>query len=93
MGMGSAVSILINIFINLKWKISAHATGVGGFCAAVFGVCYRTAINPVWLFAIILTISALVAFARLELKAHTPGQVLAGFAGGFVMVFTPCFFF
>lgn len=93
MGMGSAVSILVCVFINLQWKISAHGAGMGGFCAAVFGVCYRTAINPVWLFTLILIISALVALARLELKAHTPGQVLAGFAVGFVLVFTPCFFF
>jgi membrane-associated phospholipid phosphatase len=34
-----------------------------------------------------------VAFSRLELKAHTPGQVLAGYAVGFVAVFTPCLFF
>ena len=93
MGMGSAVSIFIIVFINLKWKISAHACGMGGLCGAVFGVCYRTAINPVWLFAIVLFISALVAFSRLELKAHTPGQVLAGYVVGFVAVFTPCFFF
>jgi len=93
MGMGSAISIFIIVFINLKWKISAHMAGVGGLCGAVFGVCYRTAINPVWLIAIILFISALVAFARLELKAHTPGQVLAGYVVGFIAVFTPCFFF
>ncbi len=93
MGMGSAISIFIIVFINLRWKISAHAAGMGGFCAAIFGVCYRTAINPVWLFSIILVISALVALSRLELKAHTPGQVLAGFAVGFAAVFTPSFFF
>lgn len=93
MGMGSAISIFIIVFINLKWKISAHAAGMGGLCGAVLGVCYRTAINPVILIAIILFISALVAFSRLELKAHTPGQVLAGFVVGFAAVFTPCFFF
>jgi len=93
MGMGSAVSIFIIILINLRWKISAHAAGMGGLCGSVFGVCYRTAINPVWFLAIILLISALVAFSRLELKAHTPGQVLAGFVVGFIMVFTPGLFF
>ena len=93
MGMGSAVSIFIIVFINLRWKISAHLAGMGGLCGAIFGVSYRTAINPVWLFALILIISGLVALARLELKAHTPGQTLAGFTVGFVTVFTPCFFF
>lgn len=93
MGMGSAASIFVIVFINLKWKISAHAAGMGGLCGSVFGVCYRTAINPVWLFAVILVISAMVALSRIELKAHTPGQALAGFAIGFALVFTPCFFF
>jgi membrane-associated phospholipid phosphatase len=93
MGMGAAISIIIIVFINLKWKISAHASGMGGLCGAVFGVSYRTAINPVWLIGIVLLLSALVALSRLELKAHTPGQVLAGFAVGFATVFIPCFFF
>lgn len=93
MGMGSAISILIIVLINLRWKISAHGAGVGGLTGSVFGVCYRTGINPVWFFTIVLIISAVVAFSRLELKAHTPGQVLAGFTVGFISVFTPCFFF
>jgi membrane-associated phospholipid phosphatase len=93
MGMGSAGSIFVIVFINLKWKISAHLAGMGGFCGGIFGVCYRLAMNPLWLFGIILAISALVALSRIELKAHTPGQTLAGFAVGFILVFTPCFFF
>ncbi len=93
MGMGSAASVFIILFINLKWKISAHAAGMGGLTGSIFGVCYRTAINPVWLFVLILTFSALVALSRIELKAHTLGQVLAGFVIGFAAVFTPCFFF
>ena len=93
MGMGSALSIFIIIFINIKWKISAHLAGMGGLTGSIFAVCYRTAINPVWLFAVVLAISALVALSRIELKAHTPSQVLAGFVVGFVMVFTPCLLF
>jgi membrane-associated phospholipid phosphatase len=93
MGMGSSVSILIIVLINLKWKISAHAAGIGGLSGAIFGVCYRTAINPLWLLVLVLFISGVVSLSRLELKAHTPGQVLAGYVVGFILVFTPCFFF
>ncbi|MDR3654035.1 MAG: hypothetical protein P4L34_13830 [Paludibacter sp.] len=93
MGIGSAASIFVIVFINLKWKISAHLAGMGGLCGAIFGVCYRVAINPVWLFGIVLAIAGLVALSRIELKAHNPGQTLAGFAVGFALVFTPCFFF
>jgi len=93
MGIGSAISIFIILFINLKWKISAHVSGMGGLSGAIFGVCYRLAINPVWLFIIVLTVSALVALSRIELEAHTPSQTLAGFVIGFLAVFVPCFFF
>jgi membrane-associated phospholipid phosphatase len=93
MGLGAAVSIFIIVFINLRWKISAHLSAMGGLTGAIFGVCYRMAINPVWLFATVLLISALVALARIELKAHTPAQTITGFVVGFVVVFLPCLIF
>lgn len=93
MGIGSALSIFIILLINMKWKISAHVAGMGGITGAIFGVSYRLAINPVWLFVLILTVSTLVAISRIELKAHTPAQTLGGFIVGFIAVFVPCFFF
>ena len=92
MGVGVSISILLITFINLKWKISAHLSGIGGLAGGVFGICYRMAYNPLWLLILILAISALVAISRIELKAHTPAQTLAGFTLGFVSVFLPCFF-
>ena len=93
MGFGSVICIILIVFINLKWKISAHVAGMGGLTGSIFGVCYRMGINPVWLFALVLSISALVALSRLELKAHSPSQVLAGFTIGFLMIFLPCIYF
>lgn len=90
MGVGTTLSILLITFINLRWKISAHMSGIGGLVGGIFGICYRMAYNPVWFFVTILAISALVALARIELKAHTPGQTLAGFLLGFLSVFLPC---
>ena len=90
MGIGTATSILLITFINLKWKISAHLSGIGGLAGGVFGICYRMAYNPVSLLVIILFISALVAISRIGLKAHTPGQTLAGFILAFFSVFIPC---
>lgn len=90
MGIGTSISILLITGINLKWKISAHLSGIGGLTGGVFGICYRMAYNPVWLLVIMLGISALVALSRIELKAHTPGQTLAGFVLAFLSVFLPC---
>jgi membrane-associated phospholipid phosphatase len=89
-GIGSIISILLIILINLKWKISAHLASVGGVVGGVFGISYRMAINPLWLLVLVLTIAALVALSRIELKAHSPGQTLAGFIIGFLAVFLPC---
>lgn len=90
MGIGSSVSIVIITLINLKWKISAHLSGIGGLVGGLFGICYRMAINPLPLIIIVLFLSALVALSRIELRAHTPGQTLAGFTIGFLAVFLPC---
>jgi len=92
MGIGAAISIAIITFINLKWKISAHLSGIGGLVGGLFGICFRMAINPLPLIITVLFISALVALSRIELKAHTPGQTLAGFTLGFLAVFLPCIF-
>jgi membrane-associated phospholipid phosphatase len=89
-GIGTTLSILFITLINLKWKISAHLSGIGGLAGGVFGVCYRLAYNPYWFLIAVLAVSALVAYSRIELKAHTPGQTLAGFSLGFVTVFIPC---
>ncbi len=63
--------------INKKWKISAHTTGVGiPLGAAIF-----IESDFAFLFLVIL---ALVIWARLQLKVHTPAQVIAGAALGSV---------
>lgn len=92
MGIGVSISILLITLINLKWKISAHLSGIGGLVGGVFGISYRMGYNHLGLLITILAISALVALSRIELKAHTPGQTLAGFLLGFITVFIPCFF-
>ncbi len=92
-GVGSAISIFIIVFINLKWKISAHMTGMGGFVGGVFGLCYRTGVNPIGFFIFVIFLSILLGLARVETKAHTPSQALAGFIVGFLSVFLCCLYF
>jgi membrane-associated phospholipid phosphatase len=89
MGVGSTLSIIIITLINLKWKISAHLSGIGGLTGGVFAYCFIMGVNPLVLLIAMLILSALTALSRIELKAHTPGQTLAGFTVGFLMVFVP----
>lgn len=86
---GSVLSVFIMIFINLRWKISAHLAGAGGIFGGILGVSYIMAINPFWLIITFVIISGLVAISRVYLKAHTLSQVIAGFLLGFVSVLLP----
>lgn len=79
-----AVNTLIVMLINFKWKISVHATGLGGPMAA-FCMAIGWAILPG-----MLVLLAVVCWARIYLKAHSLGQVLAGSGLGFA--FTVLFF-
>lgn len=89
MGLGSVLSIIMITLVNVKWKISAHLSGVGGLTGGVFAYSYVMGINPLWFMVTLLAVSCLTAMSRIELKAHTPWQTLAGFATGFLMVFIP----
>jgi membrane-associated phospholipid phosphatase len=83
--LGAALSILITLVVNLKWKISAHMTGIGGIAGAALGCMLSMRIDLFLPFIIILFISGVVGYARLKLEAHTPAQVYTGFAAGFLM--------
>jgi hypothetical protein len=93
MGIGATFAIIIIIAINFLWKISAHMSSMGALAGGVFGVSYQLAYNSLLVLAGVLFISALVTVARLELKAHTPFQTLAGFSLGFLLIFLPCLWF
>src|SRR5689334_20803025 len=57
--------------LTTVWKISVHTAALAGsavIVAAVFG----------WPWLALAPLLALVAWARVELRAHTPGQVLVG---------------
>ena len=86
---GSVLSVFLMVFINLKWKISAHTAGMGGLIGGIFGVAFVAAINPVWIITAAIIIAGLVAISRILLKAHTLSQVIGGFFLGFACVFIP----
>lgn len=85
---GGAVAIVINVIVNIKWKISAHAAAVGGLVAFVFRLAAsHQAIYDmnVWMSAMVI-VAGMVMTARVYLQRHTLMQVLAGAANGFLSV-------
>jgi membrane-associated phospholipid phosphatase len=86
MMVASIAATLAIALINLRWKISAHLCGMGSLCAAILVVSLRFGTNYVWALAIAFLLSGCVAASRIELKAHTPMQTLAGFWLGFLFI-------
>jgi len=85
---GVMVSTIVIMLINLKWKISAHLSAMGGLFAAIILVSYRLAINPVALLTFTSILAGMIATSRIMLKVHTLMQTFVGFLIGFGIMFS-----
>jgi hypothetical protein len=84
---GGMVALLATLLINLRWKISAHMVGIGGLLGALSSLLVQHGtIAPLELAPFILVAGAL-GTARLLVSDHTPAQIYAGGAVGFLSTF------
>ena len=89
------LSLALIAMVSYFWKISAHATGIGGAIGMLSGLMIRFDESAL-LLPLLLTIliGGWLMSARLQLNAHTPSQIAAGvFCGLFVSSATVYFFF
>lgn len=91
---GGALALLILTCINRKWKISGHATGMGGLVAMLFflmcsGNC---PLSIQWEFIAGILLAGIVCTSRLVLQRHTLMQVATGFLNGFACVYILAWF-
>lgn len=89
--VGGALAGIIELLVNLRWKISAHAAGVAGVVALLtYLVLYDFSLPSAfgWLVGAV-AIAGLVGSARILLGKHSVWQVLAGYAVGFAAVYIP----
>lgn len=87
--VGGMATALVNLIINLWWKISAHAAGIAGVVALLFRIYaegYPQGDVVGWAVAAII-LSGLLGSARIWLRRHTVWQILAGYAVGFAGVY------
>lgn len=90
--LGATIGLFFAFFVNIFSKISAHATGMGGFACMVLILAFQwpgmsLAIGGVQLslnvvLAIVVLLAGLVGFSRLSLGAHTPVDLWRGYAVG-----------
>lgn len=85
---GAALSVLLSALITLKWKISAHMTGMGGIVALIYQLHVQglSAFEMYWLLCAAILLSGLLGSARLILNRHSTLQVIAGFVLGYACV-------
>jgi len=76
--LGYSVGTLFIFFVNLRWKISAHAMGIAGPTVVLLFV-----FGP-WGVLLGLLVP-LVIWSRVYLKKHTLAQALVGTVAGFVL--------
>lgn len=80
--MGALVVQITCAIINIWWKISTHTAAVGGVAGALFAFAYEFGFNPLWWFCLILIVAGVLGSARMILRQHSLGQVVAGFCIG-----------
>lgn len=87
--VGGAAALIVAMIVNLWWKISAHAAGMGGLVALLIHIMARSlnVWEVQWIVLASIMAAGLVCTSRLILHRHTLGQLTAGFALGFLSVF------
>jgi hypothetical protein len=84
--LASAIAVFVTLLITYKWKISAHLVGIGGIIGLIMVLSIFYHVNMLFFLIIALLFAGFVAFARLSLNAHTPGQVYLGLAIGLLIM-------
>jgi membrane-associated phospholipid phosphatase len=84
--LGSTIIVIISLLITFFWKISTHLMGIGGLLGGLTGLAIHLSIDLTWMIVYGLVISGLLGFARLQLNAHKPSQVYAGFMLAFIIM-------
>jgi len=79
--LSSIIILTIAFLITKKWKISLHMLGIGGATGSFIALNYIFGGLYFWVI-FFLFLSGLLAFSRLDQKAHNISQVYAGFLLG-----------
>ncbi len=91
MYFGLAISVFAVFFITLKFKISAHMTGISGLIGAFFGFQLLFGADlSLWLVLLVL-VWGLIGSARLTLAAHSNAELVSGTALGFFTIVVALF--
>ncbi len=95
--LSSLMIIFTVTIITLRYKISVHMAGLGGFIGFFYIWFLKMNISPVLFvfsgfhfltihfFALLFLIAGITASARMILKSHNPEQIISGFFTGLIL--------
>ena len=81
-GLLSTVLALVLLF--LRTKASLHMMAISAFTVFVIGFSIHTQTQNINLIAFLILMNGFVASSRLEMKAHTPKELMIGFLLGII---------
>lgn len=84
---GIILALLADLLITLRWKISVHATGMGGLIGMLLGLLLLHGAGA-RLLPLVLLLAGALGTARLLVSDHTPAQIYAGAVLGAVATFS-----
>ena len=70
------------LFINLRWKISAHTSAIGGLTSMMIGLSYKFEADMFLTIILLILCSGIVGYSRLQAEAHKPAEVYTGYLLG-----------
>jgi hypothetical protein len=92
--LGAGLAIFILFLINFFTKISAHLAAIGGLVGLFISLSWHYQMNFLKLICALIFISGLLAWSRLQLKAHSQFQLYLGFfIGCFTMILVLSIYF
>ena len=77
----------VSLVVNIWWKISTHTAAIGGVAGALMAFAELFRFNPVWWLCVVILLSGILGTARIILRQHSLGQVVAGFFVGICCAF------
>lgn len=87
-----AVVILVTLIITVFYRISLHASGIGGLLVLVLFMAGLYHISMVWQTVAVLLTGSAVLSSRIYLKDHSPTEVWSGFFAGSAIMALSLFF-
>jgi hypothetical protein len=79
---GGGLAILACALINLKFKISAHMTGIGGLLGILMSTASLIKFDMTIYYILVVIVAGLIGTSRMILKEHNFKQIYTGFILG-----------